>query len=65
MSAVGLPTSYDAEALDELISTMYSDKKNRTGVLRFVVLDGIGNPVRMENPTQEQLAAAYAEVSKQ
>ena len=65
VSAVGLPTSYDAEALDELISTMYSDKKNRTGVLRFVVLDGIGNPVRMENPTQEQLAAAYAEVSKQ
>ena len=65
VSAVGLPTSYDAEALDELISTMYSDKKNRTGVLRFVVLDGFGNPVRMENPTQEQLAAAYAEVSKQ
>lgn len=64
ISKVGLPTHYVAGALDELTSTMYSDKKNRTGALRFVVLDGFGHPVRLENPTPEQLAAAYAEVSE-
>lgn len=42
--AVGLPTRYEGE-LSDLLVHMFSDKKVRDGQLRFVVLDGIGNPV--------------------
>lgn len=44
-SRLGLPTSYSGASLAELTSAMYSDKKVRRGGLRFVLLDGIGNPV--------------------
>lgn len=62
ISSLGLPVTYPTEEADELISKMYSDKKNRTGVLRFVVLDGFGHPVRLEDPTDAQLAAAFSAI---
>ena len=43
---------------------MQSDKKNRNGALRFVVLDGFGNPIRLENPSPQQLADAYSVISE-
>ena len=41
---------------------MAGDKKTRAGVLRFVVLDGLGKPGRMEGPDPSLLAAAYSEI---
>ena len=41
---------------------MAGDKKTRSGVLRFVVLDGLAKPGRLEGPDPALLAAAYAEV---
>jgi 3-dehydroquinate synthase len=32
-------------------------------MLRFVILQGIGNPVRLEGPDPALLAAAYDEIS--
>ncbi|MGH3789162.1 MAG: 3-dehydroquinate synthase [Pseudonocardiaceae bacterium] len=63
LSSIGLPTSYDADALPELLEGMRNDKKTRSGVLRFVVLDGLGKPGRLEDPDPELLAAAYAAVA--
>jgi 3-dehydroquinate synthase len=63
LSSIGLPTSYDADALPELLEGMRNDKKTRSGVLRFVVLDGLGKPGRLEDPDAELLAAAYAAVA--
>ncbi|HEY2723610.1 MAG TPA: 3-dehydroquinate synthase [Pseudonocardiaceae bacterium] len=63
LSSVGLPTCYDADALPDLVEVMRSDKKTRSGVLRFVVLDGLAKPGRLEGPTPELLAAAYTAVS--
>ena len=60
LSALGLPVSYDADALPELLEYMAGDKKSRAGVLRFVVLDGLGKPGRMAGPDPSLLAAAYA-----
>jgi 3-dehydroquinate synthase len=62
--ALGLPVTYDADALPELLGYMAGDKKTRSGVLRFVVLDGLGRPGRLEGPDPALLAAAYAEVSR-
>jgi 3-dehydroquinate synthase len=42
---------------------MQRDKKSRSGVLRFVVLDDIGKPTIMAAPTNEMLHAAYQEIS--
>ncbi|ORV15336.1 3-dehydroquinate synthase [Mycobacterium celatum] len=62
LTSLGLPVSYDADALPELLEYMAGDKKTRSGVLRFVVLDGLAKPGRLEGPDPALLAAAYAEV---
>ncbi|BBZ44701.1 3-dehydroquinate synthase [Mycobacterium parmense] len=60
LSLLGLPVSYDADALPQLIEYMGQDKKSRAGVLRFVVLDGLAKPGRLAGPDPALLAAAYA-----
>ncbi|HWC82477.1 MAG TPA: 3-dehydroquinate synthase [Pseudonocardiaceae bacterium] len=63
LAAIGLPTSYDPDALPQLLDGMRSDKKTRAGVLRFVVLDGLAKPGRLEGPDPSLLAAAYSAVA--
>ncbi|MEH0972132.1 3-dehydroquinate synthase [Micromonospora sp. CPCC 205546] len=63
MSALGLPTSYPAEAWPGLLATMRVDKKARGSQLRFVVLDGLARPAILEGPDDELLEAAYREVA--
>ena len=64
LEALGLPVTYDADALPQLLEAMLGDKKTRAGVLRFVVLDGLAKPGRLEGPDPSLLAAAYAEVAR-
>jgi 3-dehydroquinate synthase len=63
LASVGLPTTYAADALPELLESMRGDKKARGGVLRFVVLDGLAKPARLEGPDTALLETAYAAVS--
>jgi 3-dehydroquinate synthase len=42
---------------------MRRDKKTRGSMLRFIVLDGIGRPTRIEGPDPALLLAAYDAVS--
>jgi len=60
LASVGLPVTYPAAAFDELADTMRLDKKSRGALLRFVVLDGLAQPGRLEGPDPADLAAAYA-----
>lgn len=60
LSSLGLPVSYDADALPQLLEYMAGDKKSRAGVLRFVVLDGLAKPGRMEGPDPGLLVTAYS-----
>jgi 3-dehydroquinate synthase len=60
LAALGLPTSYEDDALPQLLEFMTQDKKTRAGVLRFVVLDGLAKPGRLTGPDPSLLAAAYA-----
>ncbi|WP_030144950.1 3-dehydroquinate synthase [Spirillospora albida] len=64
LASVGLPTGYRADAWPELRATMTIDKKSRGATLRFVVLDGLAAPGRLEGPDEELLAAAYREVGR-
>jgi 3-dehydroquinate synthase len=63
LDAIGLPVSYPDGVLEELVEIMRGDKKARSGTLRFVVLDGLAKPGRLEGPDPELLATAYAAVS--
>jgi 3-dehydroquinate synthase len=63
LESIGLPTTYEPGALPELVATMAGDKKSRAGRLRFVVLDALATPGRLENPDPELLATAYAAVA--
>lgn len=63
LESVGLPTTYDPDALPQLLEGMQTDKKTRSGVLRFVVLDGLAKPGRLEGPDPALLAAAYSAVA--
>ena len=64
LAALGLPVSYRADAFPALLETMRIDKKARGNRLRFVVLEGLGRPVVVDDPDPAVLAAAYAEVAR-
>jgi 3-dehydroquinate synthase len=64
LELLGLPTKYDADALPQLLESMRGDKKTRSGILRFVVLDGLARPGRLEGPDPSLLAAAYSAVAR-
>jgi 3-dehydroquinate synthase len=64
LTRLGLPVSYRPGRWDALMAAMRRDKKSRGATLRFVVLDGIGKPVRLEGPDPALLAAAYGAVSE-
>jgi 3-dehydroquinate synthase len=64
LESLGLPTSYRADAFPALLDTMRVDKKARGNRIRFIVLDGLGQPVGVDDPDPAVLAAAYSEVSE-
>lgn len=64
LTSVGLPVTYRGDRWEQLLAAMRRDKKTRGDVLRFVVLDGVDRPSRLEGPDPTLLAAAYAEVAE-
>jgi 3-dehydroquinate synthase len=62
LSAWGLPTTYSDAHWPEIAPAMRIDKKTRGGVLRFVVLEGFGRPVRLENPSDDMLQEAFVSI---
>jgi 3-dehydroquinate synthase len=65
LTALGLPVTYDADAFPQLLEYMAGDKKTRSGILRFVVLEGLAKPGRLEGPDPALLVAAYSEIAAQ
>jgi 3-dehydroquinate synthase len=62
LDALGLPTTYRADAWPRLLEAMQRDKKTRGDRLRFIVLDGLARPTVLEAPDPQLLTAAYAEL---
>jgi 3-dehydroquinate synthase len=65
LTALGLPVSYRGDRWERLLQAMHRDKKTRGDLLRFVVLDGLARPGRLEGPDPSLLAGAYAEISRE
>lgn len=59
-----LPTSYTLSAWPTIENLLLSDKKNRTGQLRFVGLQDIGDCNRIENPSSQLLASVYERICR-
>ncbi|MEJ5996830.1 3-dehydroquinate synthase [Corynebacterium sp. H130] len=62
LTRVGLPTRYDGD-FDQLYEAMTRDKKNRGGAIRFVALEAVGKPTRLENMSKADLRAAFEEMN--
>ena len=60
----GLPTSYKSKNFKKLIEIMALDKKSRGATLRFVILEDIAKPARLENPSFKILNQAWEKISK-
>ena len=63
LTSLGLPTTYRSDRWPALLDAMRRDKKTRGDLLRFVVLEDVGRPTRLEGPDPSLLLAAYSEVS--
>jgi 3-dehydroquinate synthase len=64
LGGLGLPTAYDGGRWPELLAAMRVDKKARGAVLRFVVLDGLGRPGRLEDPDEALLELAFERIAR-
>ncbi|MCL2594485.1 MAG: 3-dehydroquinate synthase [Promicromonosporaceae bacterium] len=64
LDALGLPTTYRADCWEPLLAAMRRDKKARGNLLRFVILEDVAKPIRLEGPEPTLLEAAYAAVSR-
>ena len=64
LTALGLPVTYRGDRWEQLLTAMRRDKKTRGDLLRFVVLEGVGRPTRLEGPDPTLLAAAHAAVAR-
>src|SRR5215217_639776 len=65
LSRVGLPTSYSADAFDELLDTMALDKKARGATRRFVILNSLGSAEILAGPPENLLRRAYAQIASE
>ena len=63
LAATGLPVCYRAGAWPQLREGMAVDKKTRASRLRLVVLDGLAKPGILDDPPEDLLVEAYAEVA--
>ncbi len=63
LTLLGLPQTYRGDRWGRLLEAMRRDKKTRGDLLRFVVLEDLARPARLEGPDPSLLVAAYGEVS--
>ena len=63
LESLGLPLSYPTDRWPMLTAAMRRDKKARAGLLRFVLLDGIGRTSVLNGPEDHLLFTAFQELA--
>ena len=64
LTTLGLPTTYRPGIWNALSATMRVDKKTRGDQLRFVILDGLAQPVILAGPDESLILDAYKAISE-
>jgi len=64
LGSLSLPLTYPGGRWDTLTTAMRRDKKSRAGLLRFVLLDGIGRTSILNGPEDHLLFTAYGEIAE-
>ncbi|NEG89317.1 bifunctional shikimate kinase/3-dehydroquinate synthase [Bifidobacterium aerophilum] len=62
LASLGLPTSWNGGSFEDVIALMHRDKKARGNKLRFVVLDGVGHPVHLDDPPADAVEEAFRRI---
>ena len=62
LSSLGLRTSWSGGSYQEVLALMHRDKKARGRMLRFVVLEGVGHPVHLEDPPADAVREAFRRI---
>ncbi len=63
LESLALPTHYREGQFAPLREAMARDKKARGAILRFVILEGVGEPIRLEGPSEDVLKESYRAIS--
>lgn len=61
--AFDLPIDFKRDAWQHLLPLLALDKKSRGNTVRFVILNGIGTTMRLEDLSSDELASAYERIS--
>lgn len=51
-------------AHDDVLALMHRDKKARGNKLRFVVLEGVGHPIHLEDPPADVVEEAFRRIQQ-
>ncbi|MEJ5922191.1 bifunctional shikimate kinase/3-dehydroquinate synthase [Bifidobacterium thermophilum] len=62
LGSLGLPASWGGGDWQSVLALMHRDKKARGNTLRFVILDGIGHPIHLDNPPIEAVHEAFGRI---
>ena len=64
LESLGLPTSWNNGTWDDVLALMHRDKKARGNKLRFVVLEGVGKPIHLEDPPADAVEEAFHRIQQ-
>ena len=64
LTSLGLPTSWNGGLFDDVLALMHRDKKARGNKLRFVVLEGVGKPIHLEDPPADAVEEAFRRIQQ-
>ena len=62
LGSLGLPISWSGGDWDSVLTLMHRDKKARGNTLRFVVLEGVGHPIHLDDPPIEAVHEAFERI---
>ena len=62
LGSLGLPISWSVGDWDSVLALMHRDKKARGNTLRFVVLEGVGHPIHLDDPPIEAVHEAFERI---
>ena len=65
LSSLGLRTWWNGGDFDQVLALMHRDKKARGNKLRFIILDGLGEPTHLDDPPVSALKEAFQAIRKE